>query len=158
MSVGIYKQRARDVMTKAVATIREQETVHDALSIMTEHRLTSLPVVDSAGRCVGIVSQSDLIDFARELDDAEESETPSSFAEMLIGGARLADVTHERIDDVMSDSVVTVTPNDPVVDVADKMLSNGIHHVPVCDADRRLLGIVSTMDILGGLRTEVSTD
>ncbi len=45
--------------------------------------------------------------------------------------------------------------DDSVTDIADKMLEQNIHHLPVVGEDDRLLGIVSTMDILGGLRAPV---
>lgn len=148
--VGIYKQKAKDVMTTQVDTIHCKETVRDALTLMAKNHLAALPVVDGNDRCVGIISQSDLIEitqFADEERDFEFRPSPEIF-----GGVPLDQVTCERIEDVMSDHVVAVAPNEDVVRVADLMLLNGVHHVPVCDASGKLCGIISTMDILSCLR------
>jgi CBS domain-containing protein len=157
MAVGIYKKMARDIMTKSVATVRENETLHDALMLLTENRLTALPVVDAAGRCLGMISQSDVIAVAREAD-AENQEMGSDhpMADVLFGRVSLDEVTNERIDDIMTEGVVTAAPTDLITSIADKMLSEKVHHLPVCDEDGCLLGIISTMDILAALRAPVS--
>ena len=65
MTIGIYKQSARDIMTKHVHTIQTKETVHDALLLMAENRVSSLPVINSVGECVGVVSQTSRTRLAR---------------------------------------------------------------------------------------------
>ncbi len=149
MAIGIYKKMARDIMTKSVATVRENETLHDALMLMTENRLTALPVVDSAGRCLGMISQSDVIAVAREADaENEELGTDHPMADVLFGRVALDEVTNERIDDIMTEGVVTAAPTDLITTVADKMLAEKVHHLPICDEEGCLVGIISTMDIL----------
>ena len=155
MTVGIYKQAARDIMTKHVDTIRSNETVHDALLLMAENRVSSLPVVNSAGHCVGVVSQSDLIDLAREAD-SENDEGRNEYSYFLFKDVALDEVTTERIDEVMSDDVISARPDEPVVAVAEKIVTSGVHHLPVCDEDNRLLGIISTVDILRSLLAPIS--
>ena len=61
MSIGIYKQTAQDIMSSHVVAIHVQERVHDALKLMTENHLSMLPVVTGDSRCVGVVSQADLM-------------------------------------------------------------------------------------------------
>jgi CBS-domain-containing membrane protein len=154
MKVGIYKQRAIDVMTPQVETVHCKETVRDALILMTENRLAALPVVDGHNHCVGIISQSDLIEITRCADKEGDFEfRPSS---EVFGGVPLDELTSERIEDVMTDRVVSVTTDAYVVHVADVMLNNNVHHVPVCDSTGKLCGIISTMDILSGLRTPLA--
>lgn len=156
MTVGIYKQTAQDIMTKHVATIWLKETVHDALLLMAENRISALPVVDHDGRCVGMISQTDVIGITREADaDDEELATAGSIVSLMAGGVQLEEITRERVEDVMSDSVVRATPDELVTSIADKMLTHQIHHVPVLAEDDILLGIISTMDILDGLRAPI---
>lgn len=157
MTYGIYKQTAKDIMTKHVATVRAIETVHDALLLMAENRLAALPVVDQAGRCVGVISQADIIGMARDADaEDEEFESSRNLANIMAGGVPLEQITTERIQEVMSDAVVTASPDDLVTEIADKMISNEIHHMPVADKNLNLIGIVSTLDILNALRTPVA--
>ena len=157
MSVGIYKQTARDIMTKHVATIRSMETIHDALELMAENHLSAIPVVDQRGSCVGIVSQADIIGFARDADEDDQPVNLSrNLASIMSGGIPLDQITRERIDEVMSDHVIVANANESAISLADKMISYEIHHVPVVDDDDQLLGIVSTIDILKGLRQTIA--
>ena len=159
MAIGIYKQVAKDIMTKHVATIRSKETIHDALMLMAENRLSALPVINRAGKCIGMISQSDIISMARDKDveDSEVVAGRNSAADLLFGGVALDEITNERVDDMMSDRVVMAAPDEAVTDIADKMLEQEIHHIPVVDGDDNLVGIVSTMDILAALRAPLPT-
>ena len=143
-------------MTKHVATIRTQETVHDALRLLAENRLSALPVVDQVGCCVGVVSQSDLIALASEADSEEQTTTSrGSLSDLIFGRVPLDEITDERIEDVMSTDVVVASPDELLTDVTNKLLKNEVHHIPVCDDANLLVGIVSTMDILKALRDTV---
>ena len=56
----------------------------------------------------------------------------------------------------MSAKLVSVGPDAAVPEIADRMLASGIHHLPVLNDAGELLGIVSTIDILDGLRSSSS--
>ena len=79
----------------------------------------------------------------------------TSYGSPVFGAASIDEITNERIDDVMSTKVKAASPDTLVVDIADLMLEQRVHHVPVCDSDGNLMGVVSTMDILKALRTPV---
>ena len=151
--VGIYKKTTKDIMTKHVTTLRSKDTIHHALMMMAENDLSAIPVVDPAGKCVGIITQRDIIAVAREKDveDSERSEynAPNMFS---FGAVALDELTNERVEDMMSERIVSVRPTDAVTDVAARMVKGGIHHIPVVGEDDQLLGIVSTMDVLASLQ------
>lgn len=153
MAVGIYKQSARDIMTTRVETLRERDTVHYALLMMAENDISAVPVLSADGRCIGMIAQRDIIAEAREKDieDGERTE----YAAPYFGSVALDELTNERVEDMMSEKLVTVSPKDSVTDVADRMLDNSVHHIPVVDQDNRLVGIISTMDILAALRSPI---
>jgi len=158
MSVGIYKQTAKDIMTRRVETLRERDTIHYALSIMAENDVSAIPVISADGKCMGMISQRDIIVEARE-KDVEDAERSSNRASHLLsfGAVSLDELTNERVDDMMSDKVIKVHEDDAVTDIADTMLKHNIHHIPVVADDDRLVGIISTMDILAGLRNPVES-
>lgn len=155
MGIGIYKQTARDIMTTHLVTIRPMDTVHDALLLMAENRLAALPVIDQAGKCLGMVSQSDIISIAREKDVEHAESGAKEVVSLLCRGVALDELTDERVEDLMSDRPVVACTDDSVTDLADKMLAAEIHHIPVVDDGGKLLGMVSTMDILAGLRQPI---
>lgn len=155
MVVGIYKQTAKDIMTTRVETLRERDTIHFALTTMAENDISAIPVVSPDGRCLGIISQRDIIAEARD-KDLEDSERTAAAPYLLeFGAVSLDELTNERVEDMMSNKVVKVHENDLVTDIADTMLQQRIHHLPVVTDDDRLVGIVSTMDILAGLMQPV---
>ncbi len=154
MTVGIYKQTAKDIMTSHVATIHHRDTVHEALHLMADNRLSTLPVVDQYDRCIGMVSQSDLIAITGQADAHEQAmQSMGDTAAALFGRGQLNDITDERIEDVMSDDPIIASEDELVTSVADKMLEKEVHHVPVCNGDGVLQGLISTMDILRAIRT-----
>lgn len=156
MTIGIYKQTAGDIMTRFVETLTQRDSIHHALAMMAGNDLSAIPVVDPDGRCVGIITQRDIIAEAREMDEAN-SET-ATYQPGLLGFASitLEELTGERVEDMMSKKVMKVFADDLVTDIADKMLKYGVHHLPVVDEEDYLVGIVSTMDILNGLRGGVA--
>ena len=156
MTVGIYKLVAQDIMTTDIVTVHPQERVSDALRLMTENRVSVLPVVDRNDRCIGVVSQSDLVHLTREAEEDRDENSDAPFGVVHAGGD-LESVMNERLDSVMSEDVVSVSSGDAIVPViVDRLLTQNIHHVPVVDDDGGLLGIVSTVDILRALRAPVS--
>ena len=156
MVVGIYKQTAKDVMTKRVETLRQRDTIHYALTLMAENDVSAVPVVSPDGKIMGIISQRDIIAEAREKDieDAERVDKTAPYM-LSFGAVALDELTNERVEDMMSNKVVKVREADLVPDIAETMLKHKIHHIPVVADDDRLVGIISTMDILGGLVSPV---
>ncbi|MEZ6088554.1 MAG: CBS domain-containing protein [Pirellulaceae bacterium] len=145
----IYARRVKDIMSREVVTINVGDTIHEALSLMGENRVSALPVVDSKNHCVGILSTSDLVDMTRDVDDDiynMDLLDPSSQRFMLDKLAH--SMGSETVQSFMSEAVTTVDVDTPIGKAAREMLRNQVHHLPVVDADERLLGIISTMDIL----------
>ena len=150
--IGIYKQTAKDVMTTHVDTLRPTDTIHNALLMMAENDLSAIPVIDADGECVGIITQRDIIAEVRDKDVEDNERTNEAQRHLLTFGAVLLDeLTNERVEDMMSSKVIKVGVADPVKDIAETMLHHKIHHIPVVGEDNRLVGIVSTMDIVAAI-------
>ena len=149
MSNNVYEKRVKDVMSRHLVTIDASESVHEALQLMAENKVAALPVVDRQGHCVGLISTSDLIDVTRDLDTALDELEKSD--EVLLGQlvAKIGDgVGHQSVMELMSESVVSAGPDTLLSEAASQMLREKIHRLPVVDENDRLLGIVSTTDIL----------
>ena len=156
MVVGIYKQTAKDIMTRQVEALRDRDTIHYALTMMAENGISAIPVVSRDGKIMGMISQRDIIAEARE-KDVEDTER-TAYAEpglLSFGSVALDELTNERVEDMMSEKVVKVHQDDLVTEIAETMLKSKIHHIPVVAEDDRLVGIVSTMDILAGLMSPI---
>ena len=141
--------RVKDVMVKHVVAVNPDDLLHDALDLICENRVSALPVVDSRGHCLGMLSTSDLIDLTHELDDEIHNLGRNNDAQpqWLIQQLTNALGT-ERVYDQMTPNVATIKQEASVADAAATMMRNRVHRLPVTDDQNRLLGIISTMDIM----------
>jgi len=121
-------------MTRNPVTISENASIDDGLHLMRERRVRRLPVLDDAGRMVGIVSDKDL------LHAAPSPATSLSVYELHYLLSKLT------IKKVMSSPVITVNPNTPLEEAARIMADNKIGGLPVTQ-DGALVGIITETDI-----------
>ena len=129
----------REVMTPEPVTVRVETPVREALSLLDQHSVTSLPVVAEDSVVVGMLSEADLL-VGRLLPDDRSSILP-----------RTADASRAAADSVgavMSRRPVTIPADTDLVDVAKVMTATGFKSLPVVDARGRLVGVVSRRDIV----------
>lgn len=126
---------ATDVMQTPVVTVFPDTPLVFALQRITEYGITSLPVVDDSRHCIGILSVTDLREFANRRE-------PNS-RHWRLRGRNLASAT---VADVMTRRVVGVRPGTTLRAVAQTMRQLALKHVPVLGASREIRGIISTSD------------
>ena len=149
MANNIYQNRVKDLMSRDVVTINAADTIHEALAMMGENRVSALPVVDRQDHCVGILSTSDLVDMTRDVDDdlyQLDMVDPTSRRFLL---EKLAhSMGGETVQSFMSEGVCTIDMETSIAKATREMLRNRVHRLPVVDTHDRVIGIISTMDIL----------
>src|SRR5271169_3392277 len=142
--------KASDVMTRNIFSVRPDATVAEAIRTMLDKQISGLPVIDEAGRLVGILTEGDLL---RRGETGTERQRPR-WLEILMGPGRLAGEyvrTHGRkVDGIMTRDLVSVTPDTPLKEVVELMERRRIKRVPVLDGDVPV-GIVSRADLLRAL-------
>jgi CBS domain-containing protein len=150
---NIYQMRVRDVMVTHVVAVNPRDPVNDALQLMVENRLSALPVVDGHDRCVGVISATDLLEEAQELGGELTSlgTTEGLEHEMLLEKLQRIGFSDEVVQEVMTHTPIAVDAEATLVSAAATMVRNRVHHLAVTDAQRKLRGIISTMDILRAL-------
>jgi acetoin utilization protein AcuB len=112
-------------MSTPPVTISADRIYHEALRIIQQHRLHHLPVVDSQGMLVGIVAERDL----------------------LLAATRYVQNSVD-VAEVMHSHVITASPDTPMTEAAALMIEYKIGSLPVADAERRLVGIITETDVL----------
>lgn len=136
--------QVQDVMTIDVATVREGTAYREIVDVLTGRHVTAAPVVDGAGRVLGVVSEADLMykvewqgqpQPRRILPDRHRREARAK------AGATVA-------ADLMTAPPVTVTPDTSLVEAARTMDVRGVKRLPVVDDLGRLVGIVTRGDLL----------
>lgn len=145
-----YHLRVTDVLTKDVVTVSGRDTLQTALEQMAENRLTALPVVDGKGRCVGILSASDVVEITRAMSEEMHDVGRSDEASYQWLRENLADhdMARRTVREFMSDNLATVAADCMLAEAAAEMLRYRVHRLPVVDSKDQLVGIVSTMDVL----------
>jgi CBS domain-containing protein len=141
---------AKDVMTTSVVTVGPDTDVRTIARFLIERRISAVPVVDQAGRVVGIVSEGDLMRRA----EAGTERHPSWWLELLASPedkARDYAKSHGlTAKDVMTRPAVTVAEDAPLGEIATLLERHRIKRVPVV-RDGTIVGIVSRANLLHGL-------
>jgi len=141
--LDLARAKVRDIMTSRVTCVGNDDTIHRALQIMSEENLAALPVVNAASVCLGILSRSDLADLFVELDESVDAINASP----LNFGGDYPDGFRTLVREFMNPEVLTIGPDDSVIEAARSIARHGIHHLPVVRDDGTLVGILSTLDI-----------
>jgi CBS domain-containing protein len=131
-------------MTKKVIALKSDSDIHEAAALLSEHRISGLPVVDGRNRVIGIVSEADILSMAG-------LEKGHVFKDILrhILGEPLPKRKHQgRIGEIMSSPAITTTLEADIREVAEILESKRIKRLPVVDNENRLLGIISRADIV----------
>ena len=115
--------KVKDVMTTKVITIKPDQTKQQAARLLSQNRISGLPVINDEGTLVGVVTEYDVI--------GKQGQT---------------------VSDIMTGSVITVAPETDLEDVAHILLHERIKRLPVLE-EGRVIGIVSRADLVREVAT-----
>ena len=139
-------------MTREVVTAQPTDTLRRAAQSMLKRAVSGLPVVDAAGRLVGLVSEADLV----RPDDAAEKRY-HRWLDILAEGEELSprsspsiDAGNRPVSKVMSKDPITVAEDTPLRDVANLVGRDNVRRVLVVK-DGKLVGIVARRDLVRAL-------
>lgn len=117
--------RCADAMSRDVVTITADATLESAWAQLAHHRVKALPVVVDEDRLIGIITLHDFL-LAQEMP-------------------------WETVGEVMSADVFTASPDQNIVDLVPAFSDRGRHHVPIVDADNRVVGMLTQSDLVAAL-------
>jgi CBS domain-containing protein len=139
--------RAYQIMTPRLTTVQADTPVATAAELMLTKRISGLPVVDAAGKLVGIVSEGDFL----RRGELGTRRRRSAWLEFFTGPGKLASeyVRQEghTVKDVMTTDPVTITENETLENIVQIMEQKGIKRLPVLRGDT-LIGIVTRANLL----------
>ncbi|MCZ4602745.1 CBS domain-containing protein [Streptomyces sp. Lzd4kr] len=132
----------RDVMTRDVAVVGRDAGFKDIVRTLQDRKVSALPVVDGGGRVLGVVSEADLL-HKEEFRDGD----PDRYTQLrrLSDLAKAGSVT---AGELMTRPALTVTADSTLAQAARTMARTRVKRLPVVDADGRLEGVVSRVDLL----------
>ena len=124
--------RVSELMQTAVFTAMPEPTVEEAIRLMADTHVSSLPVVDAHRRIRGVISSSDVLEAEAEATDTEALGVLTSCG---------------TVQEIMTPRAVTIGPEATVQEAARLMLYADVHRLYVVEDDR-LVGVVSTTDVV----------
>lgn len=142
------QMRCREAMSPAPLAVSFGTPLQEAWALLRRHRVKALPVVDRARRIVGIVT---LADFMREAGIDRGDNWGRQMREWLRPSPACHSEKPEAVGQIMSRQVRVVSDERPIGELLPLFASTGHHHVPVLDAERRLVGIITQSDVVRAL-------
>ncbi|MFN0055996.1 MAG: HPP family protein [Planctomycetales bacterium] len=151
---------ARDIMTERLVVLRETDTIQHAVNLFGDLHISGAPVVNDEGVAVGLLSMSDIIPaVAARVGNSSASPRPQTrddeWAEIRAlfntGDTSQAAGANELVGTWMSRRLISAVEETSLVELSRLMCDGHWHRLTVVDAQGRLRGIISTMDILAAL-------
>ncbi len=140
---------AKDVMSKTVLSLAENSLLREAVHLFLENHVSAAPVLDDAGKAVGVITKTDLVRFEGERRGLPVSDKRPPTKK----GARGEDLVRSW----MMPFVLTVEPDDSLAKVVRLMVKNGLHHIFV-KGEKELAGIISSFDVLRCVSRALNSD
>ena len=112
----------RDVMQADPIQIRRDDALRHALELLVENQISGLPVVDEAGRLVGVLSEKDLLKIFYEPDA-------------------------HTVESLMSRDPVSISADSQLVDVVDSLMANDFRRIFIHEGEK-LVGLISRSDLM----------
>ena len=145
----------RDIMDADPVTVRPADDVETVVRLLRRHELPGVPVVNEGGRCVGIVTEADLV-----IADEEGDLHIPHYIELFGGGvfleplrpyeSRLKKAFASTVEDLMTRDPVTIEPSASVAEAGRVIVHRGHNRLPVVEHGR-LVGVVTRVDVLEAL-------
>jgi CBS domain-containing protein len=137
-----------EVMTPNPVSIRADATLPRAVAFLVDTGYSAAPVIDEAGRPVGVISRSDVVVYDRERL-ALPAEAPMYFESAdLVAEAVRSEEGGIRVEHLMTPAVFAVGPQTPLEEAARRLVALNVHRLFVVDAGGTLVGVVSVLDLL----------
>lgn len=115
-------------MTDQVVAVAPQATIDQAISLLLDHLVSGLPVVDEQGLLLGVITEFDIIDLVYK-----------------------ADIEASLVGDYMTKDVSSLDVNASLDDAANIFCNNSIRRIPIVE-EGRLVGVLSRRDLIGFVR------
>jgi CBS domain-containing protein len=147
---------AAELMVTNPVSIRDNATVQEAVTLLTDKGFSAAPVIDAAGRPIGVVSRADIMAHQRESFAAaaavprSDEESPASGPVQEPGRQQDPAATRNRtlVRDIMTPVVFSVAPDAAAAKVVQEIVALKVHRLFVVDGGGVLIGVISTLDVL----------
>jgi CBS domain-containing protein len=134
----------REVMTPKVIAVRADAPVRDVVALLSENRISGLPVVDQENRVIGMVTEADILAMA----GIKREQTFKEIVRRILGEPASRPKAGNKAGEIMTTPATTTGPEVDIRVVARTLDEKRIKRLPVEDEENRLIGIISRADIV----------
>ncbi len=153
---------AADLMTPNPVSVQGNASIGHATKFLINNAFSAAPVIDEAGKPIGVLSQTDLLIHKREAvampqardDFFAKEEIDREATELLAQAAESLELDTSCVRDVMTPVVLSVSPTTSAAKVVEQLLAQRVHRLFVVDEAGVLIGLVSTVDVLKRIRPD----
>jgi CBS domain-containing membrane protein len=137
---------ARDIMTRDVVSVKPEDTLENVVGAMSAKRISGVPVLDPAGKVLGIISEKDIV--SRLLGDDSGNLMSLVSACIRAEGCLCRTLRSLTAKEIMTSPVVTVLETASLAEIAELLAGRKVNRLPVTDQEGRLLGFLTRNDIV----------
>jgi CBS domain-containing protein len=161
-SLTFNGQTAVGLMTPNPVSVREAATIGEALALLVNKGISAVPVINEAGRPLGVLSYSDLLVHERETAVRSGLDVQSYGGSDLAGRSGrggggwfpAAEADRCRVREVMTPAVFAVPADAAAASVVEQLVELNVHRLFVVDTDGILVGVITPLDVLRHLRSK----
>ncbi|WP_461091080.1 CBS domain-containing protein [Spirosoma gilvum] len=130
-----HREPVSNIMTRTVFTVNLNDDLHQVIDLINHHKIRHVPVVD-ANEIVGMISKTDVnrLTFSSLFEGQEDAD--EAVLQIL------------SIDQVMTHKPRTIPVGMTIREVAEVFAEEEFHALPVVDEENKLVGIVTTTDLI----------
>ncbi len=154
----LVELRVRDVMAQPVVSVPSSHTLCEAAEQLVAADLGAAPVIDEAGRCIGMITAIDFL--KRDAHQCAADRAARRGGDLLVergpaAAFQIAESDHDRVWRHMTAAVQTVSADASIVDAARQMCLLHVHHLPVLDGAGRPVGMLSSLDLASAISNAI---
>ena len=141
---------AKDIMTTQVITASKDLSVEKLARLLFENKIGGAPVLDADGNLVGVVTENDLIDQAKNLHIPTVLSILDSFVFLESTqkmDKEIAKMTGRVVGDICAKELITVEDDTPFSEIATIMSEKKVHTLPVT-ANGKMVGVIGKSDLI----------
>ncbi len=149
--------KASNIMNTSVVSIGPRATLGEVVEILADNKISGLPVVDPEGKLVGVITETDIVDFATKLHVVPLIGTSGwispyvDVTEMTKFKKGFTLLAKTKVEKVMSKRPVTVAEDVQIHEVALLMKKKDVNRILVVDKEGKVVGIIARADLVNFL-------
>jgi CBS-domain-containing membrane protein len=132
------------IMTRKIITVKRDADFHEAAKLISDNKISGLPVIDDEYHVMGIVTETDIL----AVTGMKRGHTFADILRHMLGEPLPMRKSGNKVEDIMTSPAITITPEAQMSEAARIMDARRIKRLPVVDNGNKLIGIISMKDIV----------